>query len=128
MIDRNSRGHELYAIVEEENDQVIGVVDCVVDTVLKKLFVYEVILSEHLKQSHFVQEIFALLDKKYLEHDGNQFIEIHIDTLDESLQDTLVTAGFEATNIVRNAQRNRNFEYFDAMLFTKQNLANRHQI
>jgi hypothetical protein len=118
--ERNSRGHDLYAVVEEENDQIIGIVDVVVDKVLLKAVVYEVIISRYLRQSDYVSEIFVLLDHKYLEHDGNNFIEININDLDNSLEKIVVATGFEENGIVRSAWRNRSFEYGDSKLFRKQ--------
>jgi len=122
IIEKKSSGHELYAVVEEENDQIIGIVDTVVDKVLRKVYIYEVVLSEYLRQSDFAVEIFELLDKKYLEQDQNNYIEINIDKIDINFQGLIVLVGFEETGIVPNAWRNRGFEYCDAKLFTKKNL------
>jgi len=123
IIEKKSSGHERYAVGEEENDQIIGIVDTVVDKVLRKVYIYEVVLSEYLRQSDFAVEIFELLDKKYLEQDENNYLEVNIDKIDINLQGLIVLAGFEETGIVLNAWRNRSFEYCDAKLFTKKNLA-----
>jgi hypothetical protein len=119
---RKITGHDLYAVIEEENDQVIGIVDVVTDQVLHKVYVYETILSSYLRESDYLQEIFELLNHRYLELEGNNFIEIQLNMSETVLHNVAKLAGFEERGIVQNAWRNRLFEYSDAKLFVIKNL------
>jgi hypothetical protein len=113
-------GHDLYAVIEEDNDQVIGVVDVVRDRVLRKVYIYETIFSTYLTESDFLQELFDLLNKKYLELESNNFIEIRLDLGDTVLQDAVTSTGFKEGGVVQYAWRNRSFEYSEAKLFIKE--------
>ena len=117
-------GHDLYAVIEEDNDQVIGVVDVVRDRVLRKVYIYETIFSSYLRESEYLQELFDLLNKKYLELESYNFIEIRLDLGDTVLQDAVTSTGFKEGGVVQYAWRNRSFEYSEAKLFIKETTSN----
>jgi hypothetical protein len=111
-------------VIEEDNDQVIGIVDVVRDRVLRKVYIYETIFSSYLRESDYLQELFDLLNKKYLELESYNFIEIRLDLEDTVLQDVVTSIGFKDSGIVQYAWRDRAFKYSEAKLFIKETTSN----
>jgi len=121
LAEKKSLGHDMYAVIEEETDQIIGIVDAVRDRVLRKVYIYEIIFSNYLRESDYLQEIFQLISEKYLVRESNNFIEIRIDSSDTVLHNAVTSLGFISSGVVPYAWRNRSFEYSDAKLFIKGN-------